>query len=149
MSNARHPLVVIFLLHIALEIPLAIQGVWSPNALPFLELNNTTIVLLKLYSALSLSTCLISLLCYSLPDFLPGKRALAMGLCVYHSVASTVFFQAPRFIPHSLGPLAEQYKVTPEIVWGTLHGLIGLGMVAWWQVTVPLTSLARAASKGS
>ena len=34
-------------MHIALEIPLAIQGVWSPANLPFLELNNTTLVMLK------------------------------------------------------------------------------------------------------
>lgn len=34
-----------------------------------------------------------------------------MGLCVYHSVASTVLFQAPRFIPHSFGALAEQLSV--------------------------------------
>ena len=41
-------------------------------------------------------------------DFLPGKRALAIGLCVYHSVCSTVLYNAPRFIPHSFGPLFEQ-----------------------------------------
>ena len=37
----------IFLLHIALEIPVAVQGVWSPSALPFLQLNNTTLVIIK------------------------------------------------------------------------------------------------------
>ncbi|KXN86506.1 hypothetical protein AN958_09978, partial [Leucoagaricus sp. SymC.cos] len=140
---------VIFLLHIGLEIPLAFQGVWSPTTLPFLQLNNTTLVLLKLYAALSLSTCLVSFLCFPLPDFLPGKRALAMGLCIYHSVASTILFQSPRFIPHSFGPLAEQYKLTPEILWGILHGLVGLGMVMWWQVTVQLTAMARAANRSS
>lgn len=118
---------------------------------------------------MSLSTCLISLLCFPLPDFLPGKRALAMGLCVYHSVASTVLFQAPRFIPHSFGPLAEQlsviwrsiivvssvfmvyfrYKITPEILWGTLHGFAGLGMVVWWQATVHLVAMARSTPRAS
>lgn len=34
-------------MHIALEIPLAIQGIWSPANLPFLDLNNTTLVMLK------------------------------------------------------------------------------------------------------
>lgn len=42
-----------------------------------------------------------------------------------------------------------RYKLTPEIVWGTLHGLIGLGMVAWWQATVHLAAMARAANKSS
>ncbi len=41
-------------------------------------------------------------------EFLPGKRALAMGLCVYHSSASTVLYYAPRFIPYSFGPFFEQ-----------------------------------------
>jgi hypothetical protein len=48
------------------------------------------------------------------PEFLPGKRALAIGLCVYHSIASTVLFQAPRFIPYSFGAFAERYAfLTP------------------------------------
>jgi hypothetical protein len=42
-------------------------------------------------------------------EFLPGKRSLAMGLCIYHTMVSTILFQAPRFIPHSFGPLMEQY----------------------------------------
>ena len=67
-----------------------------------------------------------SLLAYSLPDFLPAKRALAIGLCVYHSAVSTVLFQAPRFIPHTFGPFAEANKITPEVVWGIVHGVVGL-----------------------
>jgi len=145
--SARHPFSVIFLLHIALEIPIALQGVWSPAALPFLQLNNTTLVMIKLYSALTFATCLLSLLCFPLPEFLPGKRALAIGLCLYHSIASTILFQSPRFIPHSFGTLMEASKVTPENLWGFLHGLVGLGMVAWWQVTLPLASMARQVSK--
>lgn len=90
-----------------------------------------------------------------------------MGLCVYHSVVSTTLFQAPRFIPHSFGPLAEQlsvtwksmtiipsvfmmyfrYKITPEILWGTLHGFVGLGMVAWWHATVHMAAMARSATR--
>ena len=44
MSRARS---VVFLLHIALDVPMAIQGLWSPLSLPFLQLNNTTIVFIK------------------------------------------------------------------------------------------------------
>lgn len=61
---------VIFLLHIALEVPVAIQGIWSPANLPFLDLNNTSIVVLKLYAALSFATCIAALLCFSLPGIL-------------------------------------------------------------------------------
>jgi len=139
----RSPLSVVFLLHVALEMPLAIQGVMSPTSLPFLQLNNTTLVILKLYSALVLASCIISGLCYSLPEFMPGKRAMAIGLCVYHSVASTILFQAPRFIPYSFGPFMEQQRITPEIVWGITHGFLGLGMVIWWQATVQIAAMAR------
>ncbi|KAG6908945.1 hypothetical protein DXG01_002724 [Tephrocybe rancida] len=131
----------------ALEAPIAIQGVWSPADLPFVQLTNTTLVITKLYSALVLASCLMSLLCFSLPEYLPGKRALAIGLCVYHTSASTILFQSPRFIPHTLGSLAEAYKLTPEVAWGILHGVVGLGMVVWWQATLPLTAMVRAAAK--
>ncbi|GLB45217.1 hypothetical protein LshimejAT787_2001220 [Lyophyllum shimeji] len=128
LQGARSPLAVVFLLHIALEAPIAFQGVWSPATLPFLQLNNTTLVVVKMYSALVLASCLMCLLCYPLPEFLPGKRALALGLCIYHSVASTILFQAPRFIPHTLGPFMEHYNLTPEVLWGVFHGFVGLGV---------------------
>ncbi|KAI0064405.1 hypothetical protein BV25DRAFT_1882482 [Artomyces pyxidatus] len=143
MSDGRSPLSAVFLLHIALEVPLGIQGIWTPSSLPFLELTNTTLIVLKLYSALLLASCLIAFLCYPLPEFFPGKRAFAIGLCVYHSLVSTVLFQSPRFIPFSFGKSFESYKVTPEILWGTLHGFVGLGMVAWWQGTLVYNQLMR------
>jgi hypothetical protein len=45
---------------------------------------------------------------YITQEFLPGKRAIAIGLCIYHVTCSTVLYNAPRFIPYSLGPLAER-----------------------------------------
>jgi len=38
---------VVFLLHIALEIPLGVQGLWAAYSLPFLQLNNTALVMIK------------------------------------------------------------------------------------------------------
>jgi hypothetical protein len=90
-----------------------------------------------MYATLVLGICIVALLCYPLPgelsqllrvrghidviergymlEFLPGKRALAIGLCVYHSVVSTVLLQAPRFIPFSFGPSFEA-SVIPLLV---------------------------------
>ena len=34
-------------------------------------------------------------------------------------------------------------KVTPEMVWGTLHGVLGLMMVVWWQMTLSYASAFR------
>ena len=104
--------------------------------------------------------CVSILLNAHLSEFLPGKRALAIGLCIYHVTCSTVLFNAPRFIPHSFGALAESYvakrvimvitadhvvrmNATPERVWGTLHGLVGLGFAVWWQATVQLAAAMR------
>ncbi|KAI0032845.1 hypothetical protein K488DRAFT_48993 [Vararia minispora EC-137] len=134
--NPRHPLSVVFLLHIFLEAPVAVQGWWSPMSMPFLGLNNTTLVVLKLYSVMSLATCLAALLCNGLPEFMAGKRALGLALGLYHTTLSTILFQAPRIIPHTFGPLAESYKLTPEVAWGIGHGVVGLGFAIWWQLTV-------------
>ncbi|RPD56012.1 hypothetical protein L226DRAFT_485641 [Lentinus tigrinus ALCF2SS1-7] len=143
----KHPLSIVFLLHIALDVPMAIQGLWSPLNLPFLQMTNTTLVFIKMYGALVAGTCIASLLCFSLPEFLPGKRALAIALCVYHATCSTILFNAPRFIPYSLGDLAESYRATPEVVWGTLHGLLGLGFAVWWQATVQMAAMAAQLTK--
>ncbi|KAF9267656.1 hypothetical protein L218DRAFT_954845 [Marasmius fiardii PR-910] len=140
---SRNPLSIVFLLHVVLEIPLAVQAIWAPTNLPFLQLNNTTLVVLKMYSALSLGMCLASVLCFSLPDTLPGKRAFALGLCLYHTVCSTILFQAPRFIPHTFGPLCEQYTITPEVAWSAMHGLIGFTFMLWWQSLVSAVQPTR------
>ncbi|KZV95866.1 hypothetical protein EXIGLDRAFT_765809 [Exidia glandulosa HHB12029] len=144
-TAARSPLSMIFLLHIALEGPFAIQGSFAPLALPFLDMSNTTVVAVKLYAALSLATCVAAFLCWSLPEFLPGKRAFAIQLVIYHSVASTVLYQAPRFIPISFGPAFESIKIIPETLWGTLHGLLSIGFVFWWQATLGYVAMARGA----
>ncbi|KAH7886850.1 hypothetical protein F5I97DRAFT_1870709 [Phlebopus sp. FC_14] len=141
----RSPLSAVFLLHIALEAPIAVQAFFSPLSLPFMQMTNTTLVMLKLYSALIAATCIATILVYPLPEFLPGKRALAIALCVYHSVASTILFQAPRFIPHTFGASFESMKLTPEVVWGTFHGVLGLAMVVWWQGTLPYAAAQRRA----
>ncbi|KAG1776350.1 6-phosphofructo-2-kinase-domain-containing protein [Suillus placidus] len=98
---ARSPLSAVFLLHIALEAPLALQAFWSPQSLPFLQMNNTTVVMLK----------------------------------------------TPRFIPHTLGPFFESVNLTPEVVWGTFHGLLGLAMVVWWQATLQYAAAVRGAAQ--
>ncbi|CCL99203.1 uncharacterized protein FIBRA_01218 [Fibroporia radiculosa] len=139
----RHPLAVVFLLHIALEVPIALQGLWSPVSLPFLQLTNTTLIFIKMYSALVAGLCIAALLMFPLPEFLPGKRALGLALCFYHVTCSTILYNAPRFIPHTLGPLAESYKITPELVWGTGHGIVGFSFAIWWQLTVGIARLAH------
>ncbi|KAI0642584.1 hypothetical protein C8Q79DRAFT_929001 [Trametes meyenii] len=145
--QTNSPFSVVFLLHIALDVPMAIQGLWSPLKLPFLQMSNTTLVFIKLYAALTAGSCIAALLVFGLPEFLPGKRALAIMLCFYHVTCSTILYNAPRFIPHSFGAFAESWRATPEVVWGTLHGLVGLGFAFWWQATVHIAAAMARATK--
>lgn len=64
---------------------------------------------LRLASQVRLYSSLGTLFTDPYPEFLPGKRALAIGLCIYHVTCSTVLYNAPRFIPHSFGAMAEAY----------------------------------------
>ena len=83
------------------------------------------------------------LLVAGLPDFLPGKRAFAVALLIYHAGFSTVYLQAPRFIPISFGPFAEQLTITPERTLGFIHGVLSLAMTGWWQTTLPQVAAAK------
>jgi len=134
--TARSPLSLVFLLHVALEAPIAIQGFLSGQSLPFLDMNNTSLIILKLYATLLLATCVGSLLVLSLPEFLPGKRAFAIVLLGYHSMACAALMQSTRFIPHTFGTTAESMKITPEKVWGGAHGILSVGLGIWWQGTL-------------
>jgi hypothetical protein len=59
-----------FLLHIALEAPLAIQGMFAPQALPFLEATNTTLVMIK-----------VRLQCISEGEIHLAHRFFPLALC--------------------------------------------------------------------
>ena len=39
----------------------------------------------------------------------------------------------------------KRYRITPETVWRTTHGIVGLGIAIWWQGMVHLAQMARAA----
>ena len=39
------------------------------------------------------------------------------------------------------------YRATPEVVWGTLHGILGLGFAVWWQATVQMAAMAAQLTK--
>ncbi|KAF8524369.1 hypothetical protein BU17DRAFT_74825 [Hysterangium stoloniferum] len=136
MSIPRSPLSLVFLLHIGFEAPIAVQGFLAGHNLPFLDMNNTSLIMLKLYATLLLATCVGSLLVFSLPEFLPGKRAFAIVLLAYHSMACAALMQSARFIPHTFGTMAESMKVTPENVWGVAHGILSVGLGLWWQGTL-------------
>jgi hypothetical protein len=68
----------------------------------------------QLYGAILLSTILSSFLVWTLPEFLPGKRALALQLCLYHTIVCTALWHSARFIPITLGSGPEKLGMTIE-----------------------------------
>ncbi|PVF94276.1 hypothetical protein CPB86DRAFT_876552 [Serendipita vermifera] len=143
VPNQAHPISIVFLLHILLEGPICFVALVRPETLPFLEMNNTTIIMTKLYGAILLSTLLSSFLVWTLPEFLPGKRALALQLCLYHTVVSTALWHSPRFIPITLGSGPEKMGITVERLWCITHGLMSAALGLWWHITLPYTAAIK------
>lgn len=91
-------------------------------------------------------TCLLS---FGLPDFLPGKRASAAQLLIYHAVVSAVFYQAdPAWLRLALPPFVAKHVDATQIlafaplpmILGTLHGTLAL-LISVWYVAL-LTQVA-------
>lgn len=89
-----------------------------------------------MFSALSLSLSLICLLLYGLPDYLPGKRAAAIMLLLYHGAASSILLNAEPFIDFAFPDVLAKAGVRVETISGVAHGLLSLLMVSWWQASL-------------
>jgi hypothetical protein len=200
----------------------AIQGIWSPQNLPFLELNNTSLVFLKvclhtfhccarLPSKIAslhdrrvqrscalvhvLTVLFAALFCFIAEHLHWISALLWLTWCVFRIMCATTFlinsFQnsflgsarllSPyacimRFVPpfsskHHASSQSRwehwlnrefygtaftrpnpqdaifryRYKFTPEVLWGTIHGALGLFFMVWWQGTVGSVTAARKA----
>lgn len=90
----------------------------------------------QLYATLALSLSIICLLLYTLPDYLPGKRACAILLLLYHGVASSVLLNAEPFIDFAFPEVLAKQGVRVETIAGVAHGLLSLLTVSWWQASL-------------
>lgn len=154
---------IIWLLHAATEAPVAFIGLFFTHSLSFKDkINNTTAVIIKvsfrtasfalrlksstdyvapfflvqLYATLALSLSIICILLYGLPDYLPGKRAAAILLLLYHGVASSVLLNAEPFIDFAFADVLAKHGVRVETVAGVAHGFMSLMTVSWWQASL-------------
>ncbi|KAG8799851.1 hypothetical protein FRB91_008932 [Serendipita sp. 411] len=107
-------------------------------------MSNTTLLVLKLYAGFLLASFLSALMCWTLPEFLPGKRAFALQLCLYHTIATTALWHSPRFIPITLGASPESIGITLERIWCVMHGLLSAAFALWWHITLPYTTALKA-----
>jgi len=89
-----------------------------------------------MFSALSLSLAIICLLLYGLPDYLPGKRAAAIMLLLYHGAASSILLNAEPFIEFAFHESLAKHGVRVETIAGVAHGLLSLITVSWWQASL-------------
>ncbi|SNX84945.1 uncharacterized protein MEPE_03654 [Melanopsichium pennsylvanicum] len=128
---------IMWLLHAALEGPVAFIGLFFTHGLHFKdEITNTMAVIIKLYATLSLSLSIVCILLYGLPDYLPGKRAAAILLLLYHGVASSVLLNAEPFIDFAFPERLAQHGVRVETIAGVAHGIMSLITVSWWQASL-------------
>ncbi|CEH13587.1 hypothetical protein CBOM_01500 [Ceraceosorus bombacis] len=137
----------IFGLHLLFTFPLGLLSLFSPLSLPLLEPSNSLLLLVRLYGIALLSLGVPLLLVRPLPDHLPGKRAVVLGILVYHGAITPIISQAPRVVPVSFGKLAETLLITPETALAAIHGLLAIGCLAWWQTTLPQTVAQGSARK--
>jgi hypothetical protein len=141
------------------------------------------IPLLQLYAALSLATCLASVLVFPLPglsffDSSPARkwcliavwacripsgktrfRTLFIGISQYRfycTATSSSYYPALIWVSCRIVSAKTKYRdvgfhhshifnrlnITPEKVWGSLHGILSVGFAVWWQVTIHPTSSA-------
>lgn len=103
----------------------------------------------QLWSLGTIAVSLASALCASVPDYLPGKRALAISLVLYHTGVAAVLYSCPRFIPVSFGAAFEAWSISPERTISVAHALLGLLVTGWWQATLPLVDLAAQGKLGT
>lgn len=87
----------------------------------------------QLYATLALSLSIICILLYGLPDYLPGKRAAAILLLLYHGVASSILLNAEPFIDFAFADALSKHGVRVETIAGVAHGFMSLMTVSWWQ----------------
>ncbi|SPO26761.1 uncharacterized protein UTRI_04070_B [Ustilago trichophora] len=128
---------ILWLLHAALEGPISFIALFFTDSLQFKdEITNTMAVVIKLYATLALSLSIVCILLYGLPDYLPGKRAAAILLLLYHGVASSVLLNAEPFINFAFPEALAKQGVRVETVAGVAHGLLSLITVSWWQASL-------------
>ncbi|KAJ1026134.1 hypothetical protein NDA18_003793 [Ustilago nuda] len=136
-NSGYSPLNILWLLHTAMEGPLAFIALFFTDGLAFKdEITNTMAVVIKMYATLALSLTIVSLLLYGLPDYLPGKRAAAILLLLYHGVASSVLLNAEPFVDFTFPDKLAKQGVRVETVFGVAHGLLSLLTVSWWQASL-------------
>ncbi|KAI9487997.1 hypothetical protein BDB00DRAFT_877915 [Zychaea mexicana] len=88
----------VFAFHALTHGGLGLLLIFAPQLLDdFLPLANGTATLLaRAYGAGLLGPSVGSLICSTLPDMLPCKRATGLGLMVYHALISYLAFQARK-----------------------------------------------------
>lgn len=86
---------------------------------------------------MGIASSIAAVLCFGLPDYLPGKRAFAVELLFFHALMSAVFLQAsPSILAVTFPKWAAEYLPAPDKIpftkiIGVVHGLISLVVSGW------------------
>lgn len=85
-----------------------------------------------------IASSVTAVLCFGLPDYLPGKRAFAVQLLIFHAIVSALWLQANPTVVQVEFPVAlRAYLPPPERIpftklVGVLHGLLSLVISGWY-----------------
>ncbi|WFD32347.1 hypothetical protein MSPP1_003392 [Malassezia sp. CBS 17886] len=150
--NTLSPLNVFWLIHVALELPMGIFGFFSPSSIPFVEITPATALVMKLLASFLVASSVGALLCYGLPDYLPGKRAFAVQLLIAHTIIAVLFFyvdrslfnyQYPAVVVHAIPAVEKIPIVTLACI---MHAVVAVLVVAWYA-TLPAVRVVTARLK--
>ncbi|OZJ04940.1 hypothetical protein BZG36_02642 [Bifiguratus adelaidae] len=127
MPNVLNP----FMLHALFELPLALICFIKPEMWPVTNQTVSSLVSIKMWAITVISLSLPSMLAISMPDTMPGKRAIGLGLMTYHALFAITFMQLRE------APVLEQpsSKVTAEFTVMVLHTILFLLFATWWQTS--------------
>ncbi|SHO76929.1 Uncharacterized protein MSYG_1268 [Malassezia sympodialis ATCC 42132] len=146
---------VFWLLHVIAELPLGILAFLDPAAIPLAHPSGSTLLLIQLLGAMLLTSSICALLCFGLPDYMPGKRAVAIQLLLFHGIVSAVFMRLPDGVvtfqlPAKLLELLPWLGMYRMPIWiAAVHGCIAVLATGWWQATLPQVQAVAAHAKSA
>ena len=151
----------IFWLRILLEAPLVIWGFWYPQSLPFSDMNDTTLVFVKVRD--SQYTTAVNLCRFTGLErnelghvhyfpyvLLSSRQAMSQYSSSLHNDANFLGFSPGKhavamglFFYHTLMSIilvqaphfistTSSLETVPKAIWGPLHAIVGLWFGLWW-----------------
>ncbi|PKI85794.1 hypothetical protein MVES_000287 [Malassezia vespertilionis] len=121
-----------WLVHVIIELPMGLIGFFAPFEIPLHGITPTAALPIRLLACFLIASSVACVLVAGLPDYLPGKRAFAIQIMLFHALVGLVFLHLdPAVLRATLPPQVIAFVPVlaraplPKLV-AILHGLISL-----------------------